>query len=269
MFAGGTVACVRRVLLALLVAGGMWAPPGLGAQEIRGILAAAETETGLPYGTVELLDENFRVVATAYTDILGEFALVAPRPGRYALRGSHMTAQPLISQAVDLAEGQVETVVFSLALQPIELDPLMVTVRPEYRRLVRNGFYERAQTGLGTFVTPEIVERVRPMRTTDLLRRIPGVRLEPHPQWPSRWIVTMARSAGFTGGMTPTGGGRRCIPRVFVDDAELRDFDLDDLPAQDIFALEVYRSALQAPPRYGGAGSQCGVIVVWTGIRPG
>ena len=45
------------------------------------------------------------------------------------------------------------------------------------------------------------------------------------------------------------------------------DFDLDHLPAQDIFALEVYRSPIQVPPRYGGQGATCGAIVVWTGER--
>jgi hypothetical protein len=239
----------------------------LDAQEIRGVLAAAETGTVLPYGTVELLDENLRSVAVATGDVFGEFVLIAPGPGRYSLRGSHMTAKPLIAGPVELAVGQVVTLALSLPLQPIELDPLMVSVRPEYRRLVRNGFYERAKSGLGTFVSPEQVDRWRPTRTTDLLRRIPGVRLQPHPQWPSRVIITMTRSGMFAGGLGAGGGGRRCAPRIIVDDVELLDFDLDQLPAQDIFALEVYRSAIQVPPRYGGQGAACGAIVVWTGER--
>ena len=188
------VACAG-VLIALTAT----APAPLTSQEIHGVLAAAETGTILPYGTVELLDANFQSVAIAYGDVFGEFVLLAPGPGRYSLRGSHMTAQPLISGPVELAEGQVVTLALSLALQPIELDPLMVSVRPEYRRLVRNGFYERARSGLGTFISPEQVDRWRPLRTTDLLRRLPGVRLEPHPQWPARMMITMTRSGMFPG----------------------------------------------------------------------
>ena len=243
------------------------APAPLSSQEIHGVLAAAETGTILPYGMVELLDANFQRVAVAQCDVLGAFVLVAPGPGRFSLRGSHMTAQPLISGPVDLAEGQVVTLALSLALQPIELDPLMVSVRPEYRRLVRNGFYERAKSGLGTFISPEQVDRWRPMRTTDLLRRLPGVRLEPHPQWPARMMITMTRSGMFAGQIAAGGGGRRCVPRILVDEVEMLDFDLDHLPAQDIFALEVYRSPIQVPPRYGGQGATCGAIVVWTGER--
>jgi len=143
----------------------------------------------------------------------------------------------------------------------------MVTVRPEYRPLVRNGFYDRAKGGLGTFVTPDQIERANPLRTTDLLRRIPGVRLEPHPEWPARWIVTMTRSGMFPGGISAGGGGRRCTPRVIVDDVEMLDFDVDELATQNVFALEVYRSPVQVPPQYGGMGYSCGVIVIWTGMR--
>ena len=255
-----------RHALILLVLAGVITSPLLG-QEVHGTLIAAETGTILPYGMVELLDNNLQSVATAYGDEMGRFALVAPGPGRYSLRGSHMTAQPLIAGPLDLVVGQVATVELTLALQPIELDPLMVSVRPEYRQLVRKGFYERAKSGLGTFVTPEQVEKWRPIRATDLLRRLPGIRLEANPERVNRYFVTMTRAGMFTGELG-AGGGRRCVPRIIVDDAYYPDFDLDDLPAQDIFAVEVYRSPVQVPVQYGGAAYSCGAIVVWTGIRP-
>lgn len=257
----------RSTAFRWLLATGLLVPHTAAAQTIRGVLVAHETGTILPFGMVELLNQDLRAVVATQADVMGRFDLVAPGPGRYALRGSHLTAQPLITEAVELAEGQVVELVLSLALQPIELDPLMVTVRPEYRPLVRNGFYDRARSGLGTFVTPEQIERVNPLRTTDLLRRIPGVRLEPHPQWGARWIVTMTRSGMFPGQISAGGGGRRCLPRVIVDDVEMVDFDVDDLATQNVFALEVYRSPVQVPPQYGGPGYACGVIVVWTGMR--
>lgn len=258
---------MRPAILALILAGVVGTR--LPAQEVHGTLIAAETGTLLPYGMVELLDNNLQPVATAYGDELARFALLAPGPGRYSLRGSHMTAQPLIAGPLDLVAGQVATVELALALQPIELDPMMVSVRPEYRQLVRKGFYERAKTEFGTFVTPEQVERWRPLRATDLLRRIPGVRLEPDPERVGRYRVSMTRAGMFVGEVTNGSGGRRCAPRVIVDDVELVDFNLDELPAQDIFAVEVYRSPVQVPAQYGGAGRNCGAIIVWTGIRIG
>lgn len=255
-----------RHALILVVLAGVNLPPLLG-QEVHGTLLAAETVTPLPYGLVELLDNNLRPVATAYADELGRFALLAPGPGRYSLRGSHMTAQPLIAGPLDLAEDQVATVELTLALQPIELDPLMVTVRPEYRQLVRKGFYERARTEFGTFVTPEQVDAWRPNRVTDLLRRLPGIRMEQHPSRINRYLVTMNRAGMFMGELG-AGGGRRCVPRIIVDDVTMVDFDVDDLPAQDVFAVEVYRSPVQVPAQYGGVGGSCGVIVIWTGHRP-
>lgn len=256
---------MRPAFLALMLMG--VAGTRLLAQEVHGTLVAAETGTLLPYGMVELLDHNLQPVATAYCDELARFALLAPGPGRYSLRGSHMTAQPLIAGPLDLIAGQVATVELALALQPIELDPLMVSVRPEYRQLVRKGFYQRAKTEFGTFVTPEQVEAWRPARTTDLLRRLPGIRLEVDPERIDRYRITMMRSGMFVGEVSATGGGRRCSPRIIVDDAYLPDFNLDDLPAQDVFAVEVYRSPVQVPAQYSGGDYSCGVIVVWTGVR--
>ena len=185
------------------------------AQEIHGTLVAAETATPLPFGVVELLDDNLRSVATAYTDELGRFGLLAPGPGRYALRGQHMSAQPLISEQVYIAEGQVVVLEFALALQPIELDPILVSVRPEYRQLVRNGFYDRAKSGLGSFITPEQIDRANPWRPTDLLRRIPGVRVEPDQTRLGHYVISMSRSLQSLGSLGQGDFGR-CRPQVML-----------------------------------------------------
>lgn len=257
---------MRHALILSVLVAAVAVPVGARAQEVHGTLLAAETGTPLPYGTVELLDSNLTPVATAYSDEEGRFGLLAPAPGRYSLLGSHLTAQPLISGPMDLVAGQVATVELRLALQPIELDSLLVSVRPEYRALVRKGFYRRAKTESGTFITPEQVEKWRPFRTTDLLRRIPGVQLLPDPNEINRYHITMSRTGMFMGSLS-AGGGRRCEPKIIVDDGQMYDFNIDDLPAQDILAVEVYRSPIQVPARYGGFGN-CGAVVIWTGHRP-
>lgn len=37
------------------------------------------------------------------------------------------------------------------------------------------GFYDRTRKGFGHFITPEDIARIKPLRTTDLVRTIPGV----------------------------------------------------------------------------------------------
>jgi len=251
----------RRRLGALLLFAALAAgvfPGAISAQVVRGRLIAAEMQMPLSFGTVELLNSRLEVVATAFADGLGMFELVAPGPGTYALRGGHMNAEPLISGGVTLTLDQTINVELALPLRPIELDPLMVSVRPERRFLVRNGFYDRAKSELGTFITPELMERWRPWVPTDMLRRIPGVRLTPDPRWPSRYRITFTRAGIFMG---------NCRPKVFLDGVMMYDFDINDIPIEEVAAMEVYKSALQTPLRYGGGGAACGAIVMWTGPR--
>ena len=250
---------MRRFAVVLSLFAVMLATSTGSAQQVQGTLLAAETGTILPFGVVELLTDDFTVVATVTADIVGNFHLVAPAPGAYALRGSHLNTHPIISAGLELSAGQLVTVELALSLNPIELDPLMVSVRPEYRQLVRKGFYQRAKSELGSFVTPEQVERWRPFVTSDLLRRMPGIRLEADGSFPGRYHIVMGRNA-------PSLFGGRCEPSIWVDDMYLPGYDLDQLPAQDLFAVEVYRSPLQTPQRYRGRRS-CGAVVVWTGKR--
>jgi len=169
-----------------------------------------------------------------------------------------MNAESLITGGVTLTLDQVVDVELALPLRPIELDPLLVSVRPERRFLVRNGFYERSKSALGTFITPELMERWRPFFPTDMLRRIPGVRLTPDPRWPSRYSITFTRAGIF---------GNNCGPKVFLDGVMMYGLDINDLPVEDIAAMEVYKSGLQTPPQYASGGSACGAIVIWTGPR--
>lgn len=233
-------------------------PCEVSAQVVRGRLISAEMEMPLSFGTIELLNTRLEVVASAFADALGRFEVSAPGPGSYALRGGHMNAEPLISAGVTLTLDQVVDVELALPLRPFELDPLLVSVRPERRFLVRNGFYERSRSALGTFITPELMERWRPFFPTDMLRRIPGVRLTPDPRWPTRFSITFSRAGLFM---------NNCQPKIFLDGVMMYGLYINDLPVEDIAAMEVYKSGLQTPPQYASGGSACGAIVIWTGPR--
>jgi hypothetical protein len=233
-------------------------PRGVSSQAIRGTLIAADMGMPLSFGTVQLLDAQDNVVATAFSDALGEFVLRAPRAGTYSVRGEHMSADPLITTGVQLRLGQVITVALTLPLSPIELEEVVVSVSPERRFLVGNGFYERAATMPGTFITPEIMQQWQPYRPSDLFRRMPGVEMMPDPVRSDRFAIRFNRTTGFAG---------LCRPKMVVDGVTVMDFNIDDLPAEVVAAVEVYKSALQTPPQFAGGMAACGVIVIWTGQR--
>jgi len=248
----------RKFVFALAALTIIAQPMDASSQAVRGTLVLAESDLPLSFGTIELLDRELNVIASTLSDALGKFVIRSPRPGTFSLRGSHMNADELVAPGVRLAIGDVIDVVLTLPLKPIELDPLTVTVPPERRFLVANGFYERSVNAFGTFYTPEQLELMRPDRPTDLLRQLPGVQLMPDPVNPSSHSIRFSRTAGFAG---------YCRPQIVVDAVTMVDFDIDELPMEFVAAVEIYKSALETPAQYAGRNAACGSIIIWMGQR--
>jgi hypothetical protein len=98
------------------------------------------------------------------------------------------------------------------------------------------GFYDRMKKGIGHFITPEDVERIKPLRTSDLLRTIPG-------------------------------GAGPCVPSVLVNGIPVKDGakDMDNLvSSMDVAAVEVYQTAETPVEDSGTKDSMCGAIGLWT-----
>ena len=105
------------------------------------------------------------------------------------------------------------------------------------------------------------------MEMSDIFSRIPGVELYADPDNPiEKYIVLRGgRQASFSGG--PYG---RCFPRVVLDGLVINrggdepaglDRMLDPVA---IAGVEVFPTSSGVPAQYGGTGSSCGVILIWT-----
>ncbi len=139
---------------------------------------------------------------------------------------------------------------------PYRLENIVVVGERLVRKLAP--FYFRRVSGFGRFLGPADIEELIPIirSTTDLLARVPGVLISPALQGIG---VRMARSRPSC-----------TSPALYIDNAPIlgitRDatFSVDMLidPIQ-ILAIEVYRSASEAPLEFGSR-SACGVIVIWT-----
>ncbi|HEY0778266.1 MAG TPA: TonB family protein [Gemmatirosa sp.] len=135
-----------------------------------------------------------------------------------------------------------------------------VLVRDATRRPVgpAYGFEHRRTQGFGHFVTRADIERLRPLRTSDLFRAIPG--------------VTM--TTNNSGTLTPhlrtgdRGRGSSCDPAYWLDGMPLGVGapDLDGLPPKTIESIEVYSGNATIPSalRNTMAAGGCGVIAIWT-----
>lgn len=137
-------------------------------------------------------------------------------------------------------------------------------------RLDNTGFEDRRKMGLGRYIGPEEIERLRVFDTSQLLWTMPGTRVV----WDgSENVLKFTRPA-----VSGVGGGSfndLCNPAVFVDGFAV--YDINDVRPYDVRGIEVYMDKSAAPAMYrtqslkdgGGRDTHCGVILVWTKPRPG
>lgn len=250
---GGTAPRLRRPrlrlvlpLLTLLVAA---APAS--AQTIEGTLVDEQSGAPVRAGTMSLLSEGNETIDRAVTDSAGAFVLSAARGGDYRLRAEHAGYSAAVSPAIELRSGDTVRVEFQLSTQKVVLSPLVVKGEPSRLSGALRGFYDRArQDAFGTFITRQDIESRHPVRTTDLLRTIPGVQLIP-----TRFGI---------GATVRMRGG--CAPAFYLDGMRIRlaGMTIDDLVQPlDLEGIEVYRTGAEVPGEY-SFGSGCGAVLIWT-----
>jgi hypothetical protein len=243
---------------AALAIAGTLVPAGspLAAQVLAGTVLDATTGRGLEGAQITLMDADEAVHGTAQTDSSGRFVLRVPGPGTWKLAIGMLGYQSMVSAPIGFADAEAVAVEITLDVDAIPLEPLVVTGRRSMRSPDIQAFYDRrdraARSGFGRFVTREDIERSPPIRATDLVRSMVGVRVVPG-------------RGGRGAGIRMAGG---CIPAIFVDGMQLnrvnRNDSLDDYVATlDIEGIEVYRGpASQLGALHDPTG--CGLVAVWT-----
>jgi hypothetical protein len=179
------------------------------------------------------------------TDEHGGFAIQELPAGVLSL-SVEMLGYATRRDPISIEAGYTTSAQIALAVEPVELGPIVVEVRSRY--LERVGFYRRARNELGGWQwTEEEIDRWSGLYLSDVLRRAPGVR------------VQRRRFAGVR-----IVGRRGCRMTIYVDGIRAgRGFDLDMIPASRVAGLEVYQG-IETPIEYGFLPS-CGVVLVWTG----
>lgn len=250
---------------AIFLFGSVWCGE-VTAQSIGGRVLEDLSDHPVPAASVELLPAGGRTaVWRAISDEAGTFSLDAPKPGRYRLRVEALGYATVTTPEFDLLEKadtlQVEVLV---AVEAVPLAPLVVVSRrtgvESSVRLVAVGYFDRRATwgsegmGFGHFIERDELRRSNPRYLSDVLRSVPGVRIEGGGG--RRQVITLR---------TITSDQGRCIPPVFINGAPFAtgaDANEVVVPA-DVIAVEVY-PGMTAPPQF-NRGQACGAIVVWTG----
>ncbi len=187
------------------------------------------------------------------TDSAGRFTQASLGAGTYILE-VRAIGYGVTSWVLRLADGELVDYVFELEPIGVDLEPIVVEGRPGYFQRRMQEFEERRRSRRGIFITHDQIEASHAATMADLLRGVPGVRLN-------------CRSGVCTAQMTRTARGI-CVADWVIDGVPASMSSTPHLPVVGIVAVEIYRSPSEAPAEFLKADSQCGVIAIWTKSGP-
>ena len=230
---------------------------------IRVTVVSAVTHSPIAGATLRL-----RTVpeASVVTDSTGRAAFIGVPKRLEGVEATHVGFRPR-TEVLLLAALDTDDVSITLSLKPdgaTQLDPVAVTAAAPSKA---PGFEARREVGRGYLFDRAAIDKVKPRSTTELLRRVPGLRVE---TWGSQ-VRIRSRRAGdcemllYLDGspvfneMTPllTRGVQSSRPTPVPS-------VIDRIPPGMIEAVEVYLGPSETPPEYSRGGANCGAIVIWT-----
>lgn len=189
---------------------------------------------------------------TAESDNRGAFVLRGVPPGPASIHVRRLGFGPTATDVV-VTSGTTTRVNLMVSAVAHALNAVVVSAkRPRHYEGYLAGFYERRDLGFGRFITGDEIAKRAPLRITDMLRMVPGLRI----------------STNYPGESHVRIRGNNCWPSVWIDGASANtaEFDLDWVTPSDISGIEIYSSIATVPPEFvDPLGPRlCGTIVVWT-----
>jgi TonB-dependent starch-binding outer membrane protein SusC len=226
-------------------------PDVLRAQGSASLEIAVLTEMeGLPVAGAQVLVEG--VDAGRATDRRGLLLLRGLPAGTWLVEVRFIGYLPW-QRHIALEAGVAEGLLVHLEADPVALAPLEVHARST---LLSRGFYDRKRSGVGTFLTRDDLDHIRPRVLSDVLRRVGGI----HVGSDSRGMPP----ARIRGQQTMAGG---CPIQYFVDGVLTYALNIDEVRPGDVEGIEIYRGAASIPIMFRRGSASCGVIVLWTRIQ--
>ncbi len=215
----------------------------------RVIGRVTDAETRRPLTGAQVTLSGVRTFQITGSD--GKFEFPEVPQGFTTLTVRHMGRAPMTDE-LEVSGPETLQLDVLLAPEPVELDPMVVTVTRRNAYLEDMGYYDRAEKGYsGRQISREYIEERGSRSMGDLLQGVPGVRVSYDSL--GKFRVLMARAVRFN-------SGDGCVPRLLVDDLPSDPGWLQDLQPQRVEGIEIYGGA-NAPLRYN---DPCGVILVWT-----
>lgn len=196
------------------------------------------------------------VSAATITRANGDFVLDSLPSGTQAIVVRQLGYKPT-EQTVELSSRTPARVTVKLGIFVPELSPVEV-ISARDLGLQKVGFTDRKRSSTGGhFIDPDQIERRRAQLFSDLLRTVPGIR-----------VNMVGNQAQLVSTRSASGGGG-CVT-VWIDGSEWRQLDAGDVDSfvrpGEISAIEVYPGT-NVPPQFSTIGQSCAAVVAWTKLR--
>jgi hypothetical protein len=187
----------------------------------------------------------------AHTDSVGAFTIGDLPAGTNQLQFRRLANEPIIRSIQvppdDTAEADVTLGVVAQRLTGVVVQANALRVEEMIQ------FENRRRHGAGHFITRADIEQRNPVMLSDMMRTIPGAMLLPGED--GRPVLRFSRS-----------GRANCPPQFFVDGIQVTAFDINDMPPNDVEAMELYAGSAGLPPEFNRMHSNvvCGTVVIWS-----
>jgi hypothetical protein len=223
--------------------------------------AASQVRPAVLKGTIK--DSAGNAVSAVQLTVFG-FRTVADSEGRFLFGNLPMGTGTLaarrlgyapLTMSVTVAEGRTDSLALVLAVTARELAGI-TTEAQSFLNVALADFYRHRRQGNGHFFERAEFENKNFHRLSDLIRRVPGTRIVTDRY--GRTALRMGRAVS----------SRDCPPDFWIDGVRSPTLGVDDIPLEDVEALEVYAGPSGIPPevnsRLGSPG--CGAVLIWTRV---
>lgn len=194
----------------------------------------------------------------ALTNEKGEFMIRNLPSGTHVLLARHL-GFGAETVPVDLSSREPKRVMIKLPKFVAMIDPVVVKAR-RVASLDKVGFSQRQKSGQGYYLGPDQLQGMHPNALTDILRRVPGLRVS---YGPTGDVVTSSR------GVTSLSGDNGCV-QYYVDDMPWQSAMPGDINnfvnANEVVGVEVYAGP-GAPAQYSRGMQDCTTVVLWTKFK--
>ena len=188
----------------------------------------------------------------ATTDTAGQFVLGGLTHGEHIVLVRAIGYRPVLLRAY-LVTNDTLVVDLRIVKAVVQLAPLEVTASAVPPGL--DDFEARRLAGFGKFVDWTTLRKSEHRRTSDLFREIQGVRI----------------NYDRHGRPYLAGGRSHCPMQVYLNGIVIYKPStgmtppiIDEWNPSNLDGIEVYRGPSETPSQYGGTGSNCGTVLLWS-----